>query len=265
MRRPILLLALLLAAVPLRAQDGPRGDQARLTFGIGLGYNGSADLWAIDNQVLLDDDKVDSAYFARGVRPSIGITFLGTYFPSQSFGIVGEIHLLGLAYEDTCTMRTNSGSGINQAICQDIQGTSSPGTAVVATLGGIYRPFPWTDIQPYLRADVGLLLSQQSAIRMRGTYVDPATDSLVDYFVFQDNEPSSIRPAFGLAGGLTAFVSKSYQVRLEGKDNLVYVEQVAGTVPVPSAEPPTTTSLRHIFSLTIAIEVVLEKKRGRRY
>ena len=162
-------------------------------------------------------------------------------------------------------MQTSSGSGVNQLICQDIQGTTSPGTAVVATMGGIFRPFPWTDVQPYLRADLGLLLSQQSAIRMRGTYQDPVTDSLVDYFVYQDAHPASIRPAFGLAGGLTAFISKSYQVRMEGKDNLVIVEQVAGTVPIPNAEPPTTTSLRHIFSLTIAVEVVLEKKRGRRY
>jgi hypothetical protein len=54
-------------------------------------------------------------------------------------------------------------------------------------------------------------------------------------------------------------------VRLEGKDNLVMVEQVAGTTSAPNAEPPTTTGFRHIFSLTIAVEVVLEKKRGRRY
>jgi hypothetical protein len=265
MRRPaLLLLGLLLAAAPLSAQ-GARGDQSRLTFGIGLGYNGSAEVWSIDGQPLLDDDKVDTASFSRAVRPTLGITFLGTYFPSQRWGIVGEIHLLGLAYEDSCTLHTTSGSGINPLICDDIDGESSPGTAVVATMGGIYRPFPWTDIQPYLRADVGLLLSQQSAIRMRGTYRDPASDSLVDYFVYQDDHPASIRPAFGLAGGLTAFISRSYQVRMEGKDNLVIVEQVAGTTDVPSAEPPTTTGLRHVFSLTIAVEVVLEKKRGRRY
>jgi hypothetical protein len=264
MPRPLLLLlGLLVISAPLAAQA--RGDQSRLTFGIGLGYNGSAEVWSIDGQPLLDDDKVDTASFARAVRPTLGITFLGTYFPSQQWGFVGEIHLLGLAYEDSCTMRTSSGSAINQMICQDIQGTTSPGTAVMASVGGIYRPFPWTEIQPYLRGDLGLLLSQQSSTRMRGTYQDPATDSLVDYFVYQDAKPASVRPAFALAGGLTAFISKSYQVRLEGKDNIVMVEEVAGTVSVPNAEPPTTTSMRHVFSLTIAVEVVLEKKRGRRY
>lgn len=265
MRRPlVVLLALLVIAAPSAAQQA-RADQARLTFGIGLGYNGTAEIWSIDGQTLLDDDRVDTASFARSISPTIGITFLGTYFPSHRWGFVGEIHLLGLAYEDSCTLRTNSGSGVNQAICDDIQGTTSPGTAVAATIGGIYRPFPWTEIQPYLRADAGLLLSQQSSIRMRGTYTDPASDSLVDYFVYQDNEPASVRPAFGLAGGLTAFISRSYQVRLEGKDNIVMVEEVAGTVDAPNAEPPTTMGFRHVFSLTIAVEVVLEKKRGRRY
>ena len=127
-------------------------------------------------------------------------------------------------------------------------------------------PFPWEEIQPYLRVDAGLLLSQQSSIRMRATYERPASpDSVVDYFVYQDDHPASIKPALALGAGLTAFVSRSYQVRLEAKDNLVWLEQVAGTVPFPNMTPPTTTGIHHVFILTIAVEVVLEKKRGRRY
>lgn len=256
------LLCTLGAAGSARAQA--RADQARLTFGIGLGYSGATDVWSIDGQTLIDNSNVDTASFARSVRPSLGITFLGTYYPGQHWGVVGSIHLLGLAFEDGCILRTNSGSSNNVEICDDIDGSSSPGTTVTTTVGALYRPMPWSEIQPYLRADVGLVLSQLSTVRMRGTYTNGA-DSLVDYFVYQDDHPASIHPALALGAGLTAFLSRSYQVRLEGKDNIVWLEEVAGTVSGPNALPPTVTQPHHVFSLTIAIEVVLEKRRGRRY
>jgi hypothetical protein len=100
---------------------------------------------------------------------------------------------------------------------------------------------------------------------MRGTYTQPGPDSIVDYFVYQDDHPSSVKPALAIGGGLTAFISKSYQVRLEAKDNMVWLEEVAGTVEIPNATPPVVSALHHVFSLTIAVEVVLEKRRGRRY
>jgi hypothetical protein len=69
-----------------------------------------------------------------------------------------------------------------------------------------------------------------------------------------------------LAGGMTAFVGRSYQLRFEVKDNVVSLEHVTGTVPPGVlAEPSSVRKLHHVFSLTIGLEVVLEKKRGRRY
>jgi len=257
------MLCAALGAGALGAQA--RSDQARLTFGIGLGYSGATDVWKTTGQPLLDDDLVDSASFARSVRPTLGLTFLGTYYPGQHWGFVGSIHLLGLAFEDACVLETSSGSGVNAAICDDIDGATSPGTTVTTTVGVLYRPLPWTEVQPYLRADAGLVLSQQSTIRMKGTYTQAGPDSIVDYFVYQDDHPSSVKPALALGAGLTAFISRSYQVRLEAKDNMVWLEEVAGTAPVPNATPPVITELHHVFSLTIAVEVVLERRRGRRY
>ena len=263
-RAPLILSLVILLAPGLSAQA--RGDQSRLSFGIGLGYSGATDVWSIDGQPILDNFAEDTASFSRAVRPTLGITFLGSYYPDDRWGVVGSIHLLGLAFEDTCTLHTNSGSANNAAICNDIDGSTSPGTTVAATLGGLYRPFPWTEVQPYLRLDAGVLLSQQSSTRMRATYERPSSpDSLVDYFVYQDDHPASVQPAFAVGAGLTAFISRSYQVRLEGKDNLVWLEEVTETVPFPNMVPPTAKGLHHVFSLTIAIEVVLEKKRGRRY
>jgi hypothetical protein len=187
MRRslPLLLLFTLTLAGTAAAQR--RSDQARLSFGIGLGYNGQTDLWRVEGQELVDNSARDTATFTRNVRSTIGLVFTGMYYPNDHWGISAEAHLIGLAFEDGCVLRSNSGSARNQAVCLAIQGQQSPGTTVAGTIGGIYRPFPWTDFQPYIRVNAGLLVSQQSSIRMRGTIKvpdplgGPADSSLSDY------------------------------------------------------------------------------------
>lgn len=265
MRRsvPLALVFLLIAGV---AHAQRRADQARLSFGIGAGYNGATDVWAVNGQELFDSFARDTADFTRQIRPTIGLAFIGTYFPNDRWGFAAEAHLIGLGFEDGCTMRSNSGSFRNAQTCLDINGKNGPGTAVAATAGVLYRPFPWTDIQPYLRVNAGALVSQVSAVRMRATIpTDSTRTEFVDVFVFQDDHPASVSPTGALAAGMTAFLARSYQLRFEVKDNIVSLEHVTGTVGSTPAQPTSERKIHHIFSLTIGLEVVLEKKRGRRY
>jgi hypothetical protein len=264
MRRPAIVLAFLFLAGAAQAQR--RSDQARLSFGIGIGYNGATDVWQIQGQELFDNFARDTADFTRQVRPTIGLAFIGTYFPNDRWGLAAEAHLIGLGFEDGCTMRSNSGSLRNQEVCADINGKNSPGTTVAATVGGMLRPFPFSDVQPYLRANIGAVVSQVSAVRMRATVpTDSTATDFVDVYVFQDFHPASVAPTGALAAGVTAFVGRSYQLRFELKDNIVSLEHVTSTVSFSPAEPSSERKIHHIFSMTLGLEVVLEKKRGRRY
>ena len=263
MRRSLLaLLALPLLAPALAAQA--RSDQSRLSIGVGVGYNGGTDLWSVTGQPIAAQLAVDSASIGRKIRPTIGITFVGAYYPNDRFGYTGEIHLLGLGYEDRCRLETNSGSAPNAQVCNGLKGTQTPGTAVAATIGALFRPFPWNDIQPYVRANAGLLVSQQSAVRMRSEWVEDTT-TIHTYFVFEDDHPASVAPVGALAAGFTAFIGRSYQMRVEAKDNFVSVEEVTGTVDSQGDEPTSRRVMRQVFSVSLAFEVVLEKRRGRRY
>ena len=266
MRRSLLILLACTLALTGSAAAQRRSDQARLSFGLGLGYNGQSKLWRIDGQELLDNNfNKDTATVTRDVRSTIGIAFVGVYYPNDHWGISGEAHLIGIAFVDGCTLRSNSGSARNQAVCTTLQGQESPGTTVAATVGGIYRPFAWAEVQPYIRLNAGLLVSQQSAIRMRATVPSDSTGLLVDYYVYEDPHPASITPTVAIGGGMTAFVSRAYQIRFEMKDNIVSLEHVTGTVPLPHETPSSERKIHHILSLTIGLEVVLERKRGRRY
>jgi len=265
MRRSLLTLLVCLLTLAGSAAAQRRSDQARLSVGMGLGFNGQTSLWRVDGQELLDNFARDTVTVTRDVRSTIGLAFTAVYYPNDHWGISGEAHLIGIGFVDGCTLRSNSGSVRNQEVCTTLQGQESPGTAVAATIGGIYRPFPWTEFQPYIRLNAGLLISQQSALRMRATIVSDS-GQLVDVYVFQDKHPASIYPTMAIGGGMTAFVSRSYQVRFEMKDNVVSLAHATGTVPPAQlATPPSVRKLNHLLSLTIGMEVVLEKKRGRRY
>jgi hypothetical protein len=101
---------------------------------------------------------------------------------------------------------------------------------------------------------------------MRATIpTDSTRTDYVDVYVFQDDHPASVSPTGALAAGITAFVGRSYQLRFEVKDNMVSLEHVTGTVPFTPAVPTSERKLHHVFSMTLGLEVVLEKKRGRRY
>lgn len=259
----LLLLPLALGAClasPAAAQE--RRDQSRLSFGVGLGYNGGTDLWTIKDQGIFDVFAVDSATLGRTVRPTIGVTFLGVYYPNDRWGFSGEAHLIGLAYEDHCRLTTASGSTFNQQICTGLNGKASPGTAVAMTAGGIFRPFPFIGMQPYVRANLGFIFSEQSAIQMSTAYPS-APDSF--YTVYTDHHPGSVTPTAAFAAGATGFVGRSYQIRVEAKDNFIDVKRVTGTTVTQGFEPAWKRRFSHVWTLSVGFEVVLEKRRGRRY
>ena len=265
MRRLLLTsTAIVLLAGGLAAQG--RSDQSRLSFGVGIGYNGGSDLWSVRNQTIFGQFGTDSADLSRIIRPTIGISFLGVYYPNSRIGFTGEVHLIGLGYEDHCTLRTNSGDVDTHRICENLNGKQSPGTAVAGTIGVIVRPFPWSGVQPYVRANTGLVLSEQSTIRMTSTYISASdTTQFADYPVFADAHPTSASPTAAVAVGVTGFVGRAYQLRVEVKDNFVILKEVRGTVAYEAREPAWQQRLHHIITLNVGMEVVLEKRRGRRY
>jgi hypothetical protein len=261
--RPLLALAFMAAVTaPLSAQQ--RSDQARLSFGVGVGYNGGADLWEVRGQPVNAIGTADTVDLLRRARPSIGVTFLGAYYPNDRIGFTGEIHLIGLGHEDRCFMRTAPAQSDNDEICTNINGREVRGSATGLTVGAMVRPFPWTAVQPYLRANVGAFADQHSGTEMSGIYTN-ADPQEVTYNIYRDTDATSIRPMFALASGVTAFVGRSYQIRMEVKDNIVPLEEVLGPEPSSNAIPESRYRYEHVVSFYMVLEVVLEKRRGRRY
>jgi hypothetical protein len=64
---------------------------------------------------------------------------------------------------------------------------------------------------------------------------------------------------------MTAAVAQGYSFRWEIRDNIVGVQRVTNTIPIAGFVPPHERVFKHLFSMTIGFDVVLERRRGRRY
>jgi hypothetical protein len=250
-------------ALPVAARAQATGDQARLIFTVSAGAVGGTGLWSVGAQPLRFTTPADTLALGRRIRSTLAVAFGGTYFPGENLGLAVEGFLIGLGFEDSCRLDFSSGSGEVASACQDIQGATKAATAVALSVGPIFRVNSRKLLSPYARGNIGITFSTQSSLRTLGEY--PTSQGTSTLIVYDDDRESRVTPAFGLGAGFTVAVAKGYQVRWEVRDNIVGVQKVTGPAPQPQVVPPHELEFKHLFSMTIGFDVVLERRRGRRY
>jgi hypothetical protein len=250
----------LMLALPASLLGQRTRDQARLMLTVSPGYVSGRDLWSVPNQPVQRADVADTFALERRIRDNIGLSFSGAYFPGDHLGFSVEAQLLGLGYGDQCRLAFASGSPITASTCQSIQGAEKSATAVLISTGAIWRFNSRKLISPYLRGQGGLLISSQSSLRTIGT-----TNEGAILIVYDDNRNTRVSPGLVVGAGFTAPIAQSYQLRWEVRDHFVGVSRVTGAVSPDGSIPPHKVSYKHLFSLMIGFDVVLERRRGRRY
>ena len=269
MRRLLLCLAMLLAATPGLQAQATR-DQASLIINLFAGYAMGGSLWRVSDQPVIDDNfgepLVDHYSLGRRIRGNLIFGGRAIFFPSDHFGYFGEAFMLGLGYEDQCGIANPTISQRNGDVCASINNNSTPATAVQVAGGVMYRIRADQLISPYARLSVGGALSNRSPIATTGSFPSAASGGqLVDLDIYTDDGTSQFHPAVGIGVGFTAQVARGYQMRWELRDNIIGVEAVSGASVLEGVDPPTGMRFRHRISLEVGFDVVLERKRGRRY
>lgn len=263
--RLLALVALVgLAGTPLSAQR--TADQARLSLGLSAGVTTGTTLWTISGQPIFTSSvAVDTVLLSRKTRGALAVVFHGTYFPSEHWGFTGEAMLLGLGSEDSCELTFSSGSTTGAEICNSINGQDTPGSAVSLSVGSMYRIMSRRVISPYARVSAGLVISQHSTIQTDGFFTGPSAEE-VRFTVYDDPGRARGIPVVGLGAGFTAALGRGYQLRWELRDNIVGLDKVSQpTFGTPNLEPQHERGWKHVWSVTFGFDVVLERRRGRRY
>ena len=250
-RRRFVFAGLLLAA-PLGAQA--TNDEARLVVGIGAGYIGGSSLWSVSNQPLLTAaGHVDRLTLVRDVRSGITATGQLTYFPRPNFGWTGELTYLGLGTTDGCLITVDNNDPVNREACASLSGRDRAASAVAAMAGGVYRFSSRGDVQPYLRGTAGFALVPRSTTAMTAFSGQDNRNGLIIYL---QDDSKAIKPVGALSAGFATAPSSGYQLRVEARATAVQLVTVTG---------PSAAKWVLLPSFVVAFDVVLEKRRGRRY
>jgi hypothetical protein len=191
------------------------------------------------------------------------------YFPEPAFGLVGEVFFMGIGTEDGCSPATATPNPRTQQLCNSINGTKKSSSAVLLTLGPMLRAGANQVVSPYVRGQIGLLFSNLDPITTTGTVIvtDSASGISQDfgYVVYEDATNTRVTVGFVVGAGLTTVLGKGWQLRAEVRDNLVQIATVTGPTNPGVVDPVIVNEWKNLWSIVLAADIVLEKKRGRRY
>jgi hypothetical protein len=255
------------ALVP-SALEAQVADESRMSLSLFGGIvQSSADLWSIESQRvgLLNfggtEISVDSFSLARQARPGFVLGINGTYFPNPRFGYSFELSLFDPALSTDCSVtfdsRVTNTSNPNRSFCADIGQRKISMSTVNITTSGLFRPFPNAFTQPYFKFIAGF-----SDVGAGSTEVVGRFNGNERVLVF--DQGAGFQPTLGFGVGVVLPVAPGYGARMELRDHLYRVRALDGAADWLAIAP---SSLRwtHNVALMVGVDIVLQKKRGRRY
>jgi hypothetical protein len=264
----VALAAALPLAKPGRTQTASQPNMV-LTI-IGGAVTGHS-LWTIAKQPLCQlapngscSGNWDTLQIARGIASSLAVGAAATYFAWPHVGFHAEISYLGLPINDSCTglYYYPDVEQRHQQICDNLDGQSGSGGAISLFAGVTVRAASRRVVSPYVRGSVGIVNLARSTVEVVGDYIDGTGPR--ERQIIADPSPRRSSPLFSAAAGFTSPVGAGYQFRLEVRDVVTSLERAIGPAN-GLAVAPIGARYYHHGALILGLDVVLERKRGRRY
>jgi hypothetical protein len=218
-------------------------------------------------------DQWDSVALGRDLQRSVVATLGATYFRSPHFGYSLEAGFFGIDTRSRCRPLGPyypTGDQQNAQACSYLQGRVIRGDAV-GLLGGFVWRVKSRGFQPFVRAAVGPAV-------LGASYVEEAAPVLVNgapttiYFLADQNHPE-LTWMVSLGVGAMVPLSPGYQLHVELRNLIVALPrptaaatdtgEIAADQVLP--QPPIGMRVMQLPTLTVGLDVVLERKRGHRY
>ena len=268
MRSALFVLAVLVAS-SAAAQSKP---QPTILLTIGGGVVTGHGLWTVDRQPLCllgsggaCSGLYDTLRLGRSISSSLIIGASGTYFPWPHLGFHAEISYLGLPLDDTCTpifLNPDPPNQRAQQMCDNLTADKGTGGAISLFVGATVRAARRKAVSPYARFNVGMVNISTSTTEVVGAWVDAG--GIQERQIIEDINGRGASFMTGFAAGITTPIGQGYQYRLEARDVITPLTRVTGPAN-DFAIAPTDSKYFHHWGLVMALDIVLEQKRGRRY
>lgn len=259
----IICALILLASTTLpRLQAQRTNDVARLVVGVSGGFIGRAGLWRTTQPMITRGTAIDTFKLDRGIRSNINLTGHVAYFPNPRFGINGELAYLGLGTVDNCFRPVDINDQVNRLACTALAGQKRAASAIALMGGGIWRPIPAGDVQPYVKGQLGVALTPRSTSSMTAVFGEDDAFALP---IYRDEHTKEISPAAALGVGFATAPRNGYQFSVEFRATAVRLSTVDGPAPLGSQDPKIGSKWAVMPTITLGFDIVLERRRGRRY
>jgi hypothetical protein len=260
---PVALLGALTLFAPIDLTAQATHDQSRLVVGIAGGYVGGSDLWYVPGQpILTNTTATDLFRLTRRLRSNLTVVGQATWYPAANYGFTAEMAYIGLGTADSCTLQASTGDPLNRLACAAINGNNRPASAVSLGTGMVFRPASRAFFQPYVRGVAGIALAPRSTVGLIGTIGINADTA---FTVYPRDEGSDAKLTGTVAVGIATHANPGYQFRVELRNSWVRLPTVTGPSAYQGLLPPTRGVWKALPSLVFAMDIVLEKQRGRRY
>jgi len=266
-------MATAIAALALitTSSSAQTNSEPRLIFSIFGGVAKGPNLYNIPHQPLLlvFAPEYDTLALSRRATtaPMVGVN--ATVYRSSGFGVVAEAAYIGIRLDDDCTMvyeRTDI-QRRNYQVCTDIARRTGTVSKVAFSLGGAYRMASRSAVSPYVRLQGGVSIQSSSLVETVGTYNEVTSDNLVvpvNRVVIEDPGDISVHPVFAGAVGVSFALGPGYQLRAEIRDHLMRFQRPSGPAD-DQGQVAIEGFWGHVPALVFGFDIVLERKRGRRY
>ena len=265
--RPFSFVSLALACVVSSPATAQTGSESNLVLTIFGGTVTGHTLWAVAKQPLtvLGTTQYDTLTLSRSIGSSLVVGLAGTYFLSPHVGLHGEVSYLGLPIDSDCRglFYNTDAENKNEQICDNIAAQSPEGGAIAIFAGLTIRASSRRAFSPYLAGSLGLVNHPRSTLAMDGGFVTGAGPQPPRLVIVDDN-PHATSVMAGAAAGFTTPLGPGYQLRLEVRDAVLSLDRLIGPANALGFGPKASRTYHH-FALKLGLDVVLERKRGRRY
>lgn len=272
----VLCAAWLVQAAPYGQVSAQTREQPRLILAITGGLTTASGLWSVPRQpVLAPSGARDTLGLQRRLRPAFSALLGAMLFRSPHLGYTLEAGLLGLGSESRCTpppVFAPDADRVNEQACDDIQGRHIATNAVAFQFGLAWRLNPHAITQPYVRAAGGIAILGSSLVQTAARVLTTGgggrkTQALL--FIFNESRREELTLTATLAVGSTVALGPGYQFRVEVRDAMIVLPYVTGPAPLQTSSEipvaPVRHKLVHLPTITVGLDVVLERRRTRRY
>ena len=225
--------------------------------------SGGGVVWGVPNQPILVSGGDDTLALQRELNSGFGFVFSANYAPGRYIGAAADLLIMGLGSGDRCRIVRTGGSTFTEDLCGSLENTEYSSSTTILAGGLVLKPGFQGTVQPYARLMGGFGVVQQSLIQTGG--VVRTASGLADVTIYRDDGGTLFSPYYAIAIGATAAAGTGWQFRWELRESYLRLPGINGATTRQGLTPSTTTHGHHLFSFTVGVDIVLERKRGRRY